>query len=543
MANLNYWQLLAGITVFIFSMSLMEDSLKNISGRAFKKFLQRQTASRLRALFGGTIVTAALQSSSLVVLMILSFIGARIMTMNMALAVVLGSNLGTTLNSWIIATVGFNMELNSFAYPLLAICIIGFLLFPRNSNIRSLVNFLIGISLLFIGIEWMKTSTLHLQQNFDFDRFAKYSPYWLIIIGFAITLIFQFSSVTFAITLTAVQSGTISITGGACMVIGAELGTTVKFLLTSLSGISDQKRLAVANFIFNLATMIVAVILVHLLLEFIQKIIGIKDPFIALASFQTILNLISIGIFFPWLGRFAGWMERWIKDSQDDLKLQYLKRSGDGFPDNAVGLAEKEVLRLLNSSTTVNSLWLAMGKTGEANASVVKRVLKRIFRPVSISDSYNLLKIQHGEILDYLVDYSSQQNVPQNFERAEELIAILDNILLAAKSVKDIAHNLEDMRTSANDELFGLFNSIKVSERKFYDDLGLISGAISPSGRETDIARLSRENKVNYDRNVTNTLHLLNENKITRINATTVLNVHREIYSSHKAILKALEAL
>jgi phosphate:Na+ symporter len=69
MKGLNYWQLLAGITVFIFSMSLMEDSLKNISGRAFKKFLQRQTASRFRALLGGTIVAAALQSSSLEMLM------------------------------------------------------------------------------------------------------------------------------------------------------------------------------------------------------------------------------------------------------------------------------------------------------------------------------------------------------------------------------------------------------------------------------------------------------------------------------------------
>lgn len=524
-------------------MSLMEESLKNVSGRAFKKFLQKQTASRVRALFGGIIVTAALQSSSLIVLMLLSFIGARIMTMNTALAVVLGSNLGTTLNSWIIAAVGFNMELSSFAYPLLAICIVGFLLFPRNSNIRGLVNFLIGISLLFIGIEWMKASTVHLQQNFNFDRFSRFSHYWLIIIGFALTLIFQFSSVTFAITLTAVQSGTISVMGGACMVIGAELGTTVKFLLTSLSGISDQKRLAVANFIFNLATMIVAVILMRVLLQFIQTIVGIKDPFIALASFQTILNLIAIGLFFPWLGRFAGWMERWIKDSRDDSKLQYLIRTGEGFPDDAVELAEKEVFRLLNNSCNVNSLWLTVDKSEGTSNSMIKRVLKRIFRPVSTSESYTSLKVQHGEILDYLVDYNSQQNVAQDFERAEELIAILDNILLASKSVKDIAHNLEDMRTSANDDFFGLFNSIRVSERRFYDDLDLISKTIATSNKDADIARLNRENRANYDQEVANTLHLLNENKITHINATTVLNVHRAIYSSHKGILKAMEGL
>ncbi len=99
MADMNWWQLFAGVAVFIFAMSLLEDSLKNLAGRPFKKFLQRQTSHKFRAIVAGTFVTAVLQSSSVVMLMVLSFVGAGVMNMRNAMAVSFGANLGTTVSS------------------------------------------------------------------------------------------------------------------------------------------------------------------------------------------------------------------------------------------------------------------------------------------------------------------------------------------------------------------------------------------------------------------------------------------------------------
>jgi len=138
MERFNVWQLLGGITAFLFAMSLISGSLRALSGRSFKKFLQKQTSTSFRGLLSGTLVTAVMQSSSVVVLMVLSFVGAGIIPLRNALAVGLGSNLGTTANSWIVAMVGFKTNLQSLAFPLLGLALSRFVLFPKNEMANSI---------------------------------------------------------------------------------------------------------------------------------------------------------------------------------------------------------------------------------------------------------------------------------------------------------------------------------------------------------------------------------------------------------------------
>ena len=111
------FKLFAGIGLFLFAMYLIEESLKNLSGRNFKLFLQRSTKNRIGAVVGGAIVTGALQSSSMVSLMVLAFVGAGVFTMKNAMAIILGANLGTTLDSWFVATLGFKTNIEVIAYP------------------------------------------------------------------------------------------------------------------------------------------------------------------------------------------------------------------------------------------------------------------------------------------------------------------------------------------------------------------------------------------------------------------------------------------
>ena len=115
MSLTNFWQLLAGLSIFLFGMYQLEIALKQLAGRTFKLFLRKHTENKLSAIFSGTIVTAVLQSSSVVTFMVLSFVGAGVINMRNALAVVLGSNLGTTLDSWVVAMLGFKLDIEKFA--------------------------------------------------------------------------------------------------------------------------------------------------------------------------------------------------------------------------------------------------------------------------------------------------------------------------------------------------------------------------------------------------------------------------------------------
>jgi phosphate:Na+ symporter len=138
-------KLLAGIGFFLFAIYLLEDSLKNLSGRSFKLFLQRITKNKAGAATGGAIVTGILQSSSLVSFMVLAFVGAGVFTMSKAMAIILGANLGTTLVSWVIAALGFTVDIEIVAYP--AVCLGGllFILFGNRKTSNTSRFFFSGL--------------------------------------------------------------------------------------------------------------------------------------------------------------------------------------------------------------------------------------------------------------------------------------------------------------------------------------------------------------------------------------------------------------
>ena len=154
----------------------------------------------------------------------------------------MGSNLGTTLDSWVVAIFGFRVEIERLSYPILAIALVGFIFFRNRSRIRHISEFLVGFSLLFLGLAWMKQSATGLADPSILQNITSRSPYLFIPIGFLFTVIIQSSSATMAIALTTLHSGLIPLEHAAAMVIGSELGTGVKIILGAVGGIPDKKR-------------------------------------------------------------------------------------------------------------------------------------------------------------------------------------------------------------------------------------------------------------------------------------------------------------
>ncbi len=222
------FKLAAGVGLFLFAMYLLEESVKNLSGRNFKLFLQRITKNSIGAVAGGAIVTAVLQSSSMVSLMVLAFVGAGVFTMKNAMAIILGANLGTTLDSWMVATLGFKVDIEVAAYPAVLAGGMLLILFGNRKKIKYISYFLFGFGLLFIGLSFMKTAMEGQVKAFDFSKYAEVSMAVFLLIGFIITTVIQSSSVTMALTLSALNAGAITFPGAAALVLGSETGTTIK---------------------------------------------------------------------------------------------------------------------------------------------------------------------------------------------------------------------------------------------------------------------------------------------------------------------------
>ncbi|MGD1973740.1 MAG: Na/Pi symporter, partial [Desulfobacterales bacterium] len=221
--NLDIWKLLAGLGIFLFGMLLIEESVRALSGRAFRRLIRMYTDGRVRSIGSGALVTALLQSSSAVSLMVLAFVGAGVMTMQNAIGVIMGSNIGTTLTAWIIATIGFKIKIESLALPFIGLAAIGLIFFKPASKPFLVTRLLIGFGFLFLGLDFMKGSVENFAQTVSLEQLPDYGLWFYLLIGTLITALMQASAATIAIVLTALNSGLITFDIGAVMVIGANI--------------------------------------------------------------------------------------------------------------------------------------------------------------------------------------------------------------------------------------------------------------------------------------------------------------------------------
>lgn len=534
LSELPIWHFAAGIALFVFAMRLLDEAMKQLAGRTFKKFLEKQTSSKLKALFGGAIATAVLQSSSVVNLTVLSFVGAGILSMKHALSVVMGANLGTTLSSWIIAFLGFKVNLEVITYPLLAISLFG-LFISYKPLIKHLTAFCIGFSLVFIGVEWMKESALVLVQHIDLSSLNQYSPYFFILLGFAITGIIQSSSAMMAITLTALHSGSIDFIHAAGIVIGSELGTSIKVLLGGLSGNADKKRVAFGNFYFNLFTLLLASAILYPVTRFLLDVLYISDSLLAIVIFQSAINLLAIIIFYPITEWFARQIQAHVKDNEDQIVTRYLQYASVQQPDSAADAVQKELQHMFMLSVRLHQKAFGL-QTDERQLSLFESL--RTLRADDYEYEYEQFKMLHGELVKFMAELSSASNDTEIQHRVVRAFDTANNLLRAGKNIKDIKHNIDELRSSANDTMYKQYQYLQGMEEEF---LQAISALTEEKNEPADKQQEALKNI--YNELAQKALHQLREGLIKENEISSLLNIYRELYSSHKAMLLALENL
>ncbi|MFN3917827.1 MAG: Na/Pi cotransporter family protein [Flavobacteriales bacterium] len=320
--GVDLWRLLAGLGIFLFGMFLLEEGIHTLSGRAFQRLLQKFTNRPVKAVLTGTLTTAVLQSSSAVSLMVLAFVGAGVLAMNNAIGVVIGSNLGTTFTAWIVASVGFKVDIEAFALPFIGLGGLGLIFFGKRPRYASVSKLLTGFGFLFMGLEFMKVAVVEFTDTVDASFFEGIHLILYVFIGFLLTVITQSSSASMAIILSMVYSGAAGIEAAAMFVIGANVGTTVTVMLGTIGGSVIKKQVAASHVIFNWVTALVALLALPLLLMLVDVILyNSDDPVTELAMFHTIFNLMGVLLFLPFTNVLGKWVVRLFPDKSQQETL------------------------------------------------------------------------------------------------------------------------------------------------------------------------------------------------------------------------------
>lgn len=531
---LDLWKVLAGIAIFILGMNFLETALHALSGRKFKLFLRKQTARPLSAIGGGAIATGILQSSSLVSLIVLAMVGAGTLPMRNALAVILGSNVGTTLSSWIFALIGFNFNIETLALPAIAIAGIMRMAVKGKDTAYNFFSFLLGIGLLFLGLEMTKTGMEEAIKLFDISSLQEYPAIIYLIAGFIIASLIQSSSATVVIALSALHTNSITLYGAAAIVLGAEIGTTIKLLIVSAGKEPAMKRVAWGNFIFNIAGSLVIFILLGQILDLITGYFSISDHLIALAFFQTFVNVLSIIIFYPFLNLIAGFLEkRFISDHKVTKFISKIPVADVDMAITAMRNESQYFLKMVMQYTV---------DVFDADApGMFEKDIPEHYKEGHQAEKYDLIKQLHGDIYTYYISAQDLQHTKGQSNDLDRLMSSVRNGMYAAKSMKDAVPDIAQLKNSGNEIKYNFYKSSLQKAFPMVQGMAALLLTDNSASVFEDLAAIQKEMQESY----TITLQQLYAQpvKLSEIEISTIINFNREMYTAYKSLIFSLKDL
>lgn len=535
------FKLLAGIGLFLFAMYLLEESLKNLSGRNFKRFLQKITKTTLGAASGGALVTGILQSSSMVSIIVLAFVGAGVFTTKSALAIILGANLGTTLDSWMVALLGFNTNIEIIAYP--AVCIGGLMLilFGKHSIPKYISYFLFGFGLLFIGLGFMRVGLETQVNHFNLQHYAGMSTLVFLGAGFIITLMVQSSSVTMALTLTALNAHALPLNAAAAIVIGSETGTTLKIILGAIGGNASKKRVVLGNLIFNLVLTFMAYIFLTPILKLITDVLRVENPLLQLVSFSTLINLMGLCLFLPFLNSLSNFLLRFFKDTHEGATL-FIDNANKDEPQSSLDLFEKEAEFLLYETILFNaSLFEIKPKTNGLQAAFDATNLKRHFYTKTDQEKFTLLKQIQGALqaLYLQLDFSSKS--PEQLH-LNQLNSSVRNAINSANELQGMLSNLSNLKRSSKDIKFNLFLQHQKETEMLYNKLLQILFEKKSSQFDT-LKLMLTQTQNNYSNSINNFYKQARTALLDESDLSVVVNFNHALFTSNKALIMSVKDL
>lgn len=339
-----------GLGLFIYGIHLMGEGLQNAAGDRLRRLLKALTKNAFLGTFVGAGMTAMVQSSSATTVMVVGFVNAGLMTLRQAIGVIFGANIGTTITAQIIA-----FKLTNYALPVIAIgaCLY---IFINKRFWRFFGLFLLGFGVLFLGLKIMTSVVKPLAADEGirqmFVIFSK-NPFWGILIGAAVTALFQSSSVTTGMVIALTSAGLFDLQGAIPLIFGCNIGTCVTAMLASIGTTISARRAALAHVLFN----VMATIIFLPTLPFFHKIMVHTSGDVArqVANAHTLFNVVGTLILVPFAGLYARVVTKVLpgKDTIIDTQPKFLEKHLLYTPHAAFDASIKEVVRMTELSCSM----------------------------------------------------------------------------------------------------------------------------------------------------------------------------------------------
>ncbi len=543
----NILTLLGSLGLFLYGMKVMSDALMSLAGDKMRNILATTTSNRFFALMTGFVITAAIQSSSATTLMVVSFVNASLLTLTEAVGVIMGANIGTTVTAWLISILGFKVKMSAIALPLVGA---GFLMsLSKVDQRRNWGFFIVGFSLLFIGLQFLKDSVPDIRSNpealaflAEYTTKGYFSVLLFMFIGTVLTLIVQSSSATMAITLLMTFEGWIPFDMAAAMVLGENIGTTITANLAALVANYNAKRAARAHLIFNLMGVMWILVLFYPFINgvgyIVEQVEG-QSPFVAAAAvpialslFHTSFNILNTLVLIGFLTFIVRIVERLVPPVEEPKAAidepQFLDEASMKYTQTGIKALTDESVRLLeNAAYTVLAHGLSVHREDLESDQHLKDILKSS-APIKIDiDQVYATKIKtiYSSILEYATVLQAKFNLSEEEVETIRNILVADRLLVQiVKRMKPLHQNLERYMESDNEAISKEYNMLRRSILKVVREIHRI-GPSDNIPEHLEKLHHQRGKAKHLDALLTGRVgELLRDGQITRDMASSLIN-------------------
>ena len=463
MGILQIFTLLGALGMFLYGMNLMSSGLQKAAGDKLRGFLSAMTSNPFKGVMTGVGVTSLIQSSSATTVMVVSFVNAGLLTLAQAISVIMGANIGTTVTAWLVAWLGFKADISILAIPLMAV---GFLCSNSKKNQRQNIGELVvGFSLLFLGLSFMKESVPDLRETPEVLEFVKDwashgfgSVLIFLVFGTILTLVLQSSSATMAITLIMLSMGWIPFNMACAMVLGENIGTTITANIAASVGNTQAKRAAMSHTIFNVFGVVWALILFRPFLMLVGSIIElfglpnpaaegfVVDPESGSTSTAALYGLSMLHTLFNAINTFALiWFVKFIEKAvkyiikspknqeSDAFRLKYITAGPLATPELATEQAFDEIIHFAKISR--NGLGYTKQALTEKDDNKFEELRKKLVKYEEISDK---IEFEIATFLNAVSASDISENTSAKIKAMYKIIGELESLGDSGESISRI---------------------------------------------------------------------------------------------------------
>lgn len=471
------FQLIGGLGLFLFGIRFMSDGLRKVSSERLKGILELLTKKKLVALLVGTGITALIQSSSAMTVMVVGFVNAGLLTLRQAIPVVMGANIGTTFTAWIVSFFAI-FKITLYALPAVGAGFL-FMMIHHRPKLRRWGEVIFGFGVLFVGIGFMKDAFQPLQSNqqiHDFMVLFSRFPIMGVLAGTLITMLLQSSSATIALVQLLAFRGLIDFSAAIPIILGDNIGTTITAQIASLGGSTGARRVAWAHTMFNVigvAYMLVFVytgIYYRVIEAIVPGMVTLNNVMLHIALAHTVFNTVNAAVFLPITRTLQRVVERIIKARPDAISAepQYLERHLIETPSLALSQGRREIVRMLRMAESAlrdsfalffDGRW-DLGRKVKHKEEAVDNLQATITRYL-IDISMESLEEEEAEQIPVLIH--SVNDIERIADHAENIMELAErkesqNLVFTQRAREELTEMIDVVQGMVRDVLQGLQN-------------------------------------------------------------------------------------